>query len=241
MGIKVMATGTFDILHYGHVEMLRKAKELGDYLRVGLNEKKNGKETYYSYEDRKKMLEAIRYVDEVVKIGVQEDKFKYLGDIDIFACGEEYRGYKDIGDIEKYCRVVYISRTPNVSSTEVKKYLSSGDDPYKTIIVDVDETLCYVHNRDFANGIPNREVIDRVNEYYDNGYKVIISTARGQKSCKTVEEMNKKYREVTERWLMDNGVKYHELEIGYKKNADLYVDDKAIRPDEFVLRRVKKL
>ena len=84
-------------------------------------------------------------------------------------------------------------------------------------------------------------MVDKVNEYYDNGYRVIISTARGQKSCKTVEEMNKKYREVTESWLRENNVKYHELEIGYKRNADMYVDDKAVTPSEFVLRRVRKL
>lgn len=232
----VFTTGTFDVLHYGHIRLLKKAREMGTYLIVGLNETKNGKDTYYSYEEREEMLKSIEYVDEVVKISKQEDKFKYLLDVDIFVCGEEYRDYPDVKEIEKYCKVVFMERTPNISSTQVKEHLFK--EKFKTIVVDVDETLCVVENRDFINAKPIQEVIDKVNEYYDNGYKVIISTARGQKSCKTVEEMNKKYREVTENWLKAHNVKYHSLEIGYKKNADMYVDDKAIRPDEFALKKV---
>lgn len=234
----VMTTGTFDVLHKGHIRLLKRAKEKGDYLIVGLNEKKNGRDTYYSYEDRKEMLEAVKYVDKVVKISKQEDKFKYLEGVDVFVCGEEYRGYKDVEEIEKYCKVEYIERTPEISSTQVKGHLIGRE--YKTIVVDVDETLCVVKDRDFKNAVPIQEVIDKVNEYYENGYRIIVSTARGQNSCKTVEEMNEKYREVTEEWLKEHNVKYHELEIGYKKNADMYVDDKAVRPEEFVLKKVKK-
>jgi len=234
----VMTTGTFDVLHYGHIRLLKKARDMGNFLIVGLNEKKNGKDTYYSYEERLEMLNSIKYVDKVVKISKQEDKFKYLELVDIFVCGEEYKDYPDIKEIEKYCKVVFVERTPNISSTQVKEHLLEAK--YKTIVVDVDETLCIVENRDFVNAKPIQEVIDKVNEYYDNGYKVIISTARGQKSCKTPEEMDKKYREVTENWLKEHNVKYHSLEIGYKKNADMYIDDKAVTPDEFVLRKVVK-
>lgn len=229
--MKVMTTGTYDVLHKGHIRLLKRAKERGDYLVVGLNVTKNGKETYYSYEDRKEMLEAIKYVDEVVKIEKQEDKFKYLDDIDVFICGEEYRGYKDIEEIEKYCKVEFLDRTPDISSTIVKKHLKEVE--FKTIVVDIDETLCIVENRDFKNAKPIQGVIDKVNEFYENGYKIVISTARGQKSCSTIKEMDKKYREVTENWLKEHNVKYHKLEIGYKINADMYVDDKAVTPEEF--------
>lgn len=234
--MKVFTTGTFDILHYGHINLLKKSKELGDYLIVGLNVLKNGKETYYSYEDRKKILESIKYVDEVVPIMEQKDKYKYLEGADIFAIGSDYIGYADIEEIKKYCKVVFIERTPNVSTTKVKEDLVK----YRRIIVDVDETLCSVINRDFINAIPNQDVINKVNEYYDNGYEIVISTARGQNSCKTPEEMQKKYKEVTEEWLKRAGVKYHILEIGYKHNADMYVDDKAITPEEFVKKKVLK-
>ena len=111
---------------------------------------------------------------------------------------------------------------------------------YKRIIIDIDDTLCIVKNRDFINAIPIQEVIDKVNEYYDSGYEIIISTARGQKSCKTPEQMQEKYYKITKEWLDKHNVKYHKLEIGYKQNADMYVDDKAIKPEKFVKKKVLK-
>ena len=233
--MKVFTTGTFDVLHYGHINLLKKSKELGDYLIVGLNVLKNGKETYYSYEDRKRMLEAIKYVDKVVPIYEQKDKFKYLKQVDIFAIGSDYIGFDDIADIEQYAKVVFIERTPNVSSTQVKEYLTDNT-KYKTIVVDIDDTISFTYNRDFDNSVPNQAVIDRINELYDEGWKIILFTARGGKSCKTLEEKEAKYRLITEKWLLKNNVKYHSLMFG-KPNADYYVDDKNISIDEFVLRR----
>lgn len=229
---KVLTTGTFDILHYGHINLLKKAKELGDYLIVGLNVTKNGKDTYYTFEERKKVLESIKYVDEVVPIYKQEDKYQYL--CDVFAIGSDYIGYDDIEEIKKHTEVVFIERTPNISTTKIKKDMVK----YKRIIVDIDDTLCIVKNRDFINAVPIQKVIDKVNEYYDKGYEIVISTARGQNSCNTPEEMQNKYEKITKEWLNKAGVKYHKLEIGYKQNADMYVDDKAIRPDEFVKKKV---
>ena len=233
--IKVFTSGTFDVLHYGHINLLKRAKELGDYLVVGLNETKNGNPTYYSYEERKKMLEAIRYVDEVVPIHKQEDKYTYLKEADIFAIGSDYVGFHDIEEIEKYAKVVFIERTPNVSSTQVKGYLSDST-KYNTIVVDIDDTISFTHNRDFENSDPNQAVIDRINELYGDGWKIILFTARGGKSCSTLEEKEKKYRGVTEKWLEEHNVKYHTLMFG-KPNADYYVDDKNISIEEFVRRK----
>ena len=233
--VKVFTTGTFDVLHYGHINLLKKAKGLGDYLIVGLNDKKNGKETYYTYEERKKILEAIRYVDEVVPILKQEDKYNYLKEVDIFAIGSDYIGFDDIERINEYAKVMFIERTPNISSTQVKEYLTDNT-KYKTIVIDVDDTISFTYNRDFKNSIPNNQVINKINELYENGWKIILFTARGGKSCKTLEEKEQKYREITERWLNDHNVKYNELMFG-KPNADYYVDDKNISIDEFVLRR----
>ena len=233
--MKVFSTGTFDVLHYGHINILKKAKELGDYLIIGLNVTKNGKETYYSYEERKKMLEAIKYVDEVVPIYKQEDKYKYIDNVDIFAIGSDYIGYDDMEEIEKRVKVVYIDRTPNISSTQVKRYLSDNTQ-YKTIVVDIDDTISFTYNRDFDNSVPNQQVIDKINKLYDDGWKIILFTARGGKSCKTLEQKEAKYRELTERWLKRHNVKYNELMFG-KPNADYYVDDKNISIDEFLLRR----
>ena len=233
--MKILSTGTFDVLHYGHINLLQKAKELGDYLIIGLNVTKNGKPTYYSYEDRKRMLEAIKYVDEVVPIYEQKDKFKYLEQVDIFAIGSDYIGFDDIKEIEKYAKVVYIDRTPNVSSTQVKEYLTDNT-KYKTIVVDIDDTISFTYNRDFDNSLPNQPVIDRINKLYDEGWNIILYTARGGKSCKTLEEKEAKYRLITEKWLKKNNVKYHSLMFG-KPNADYYVDDKNISIEEFILRR----
>ena len=229
---KVFTTGTFDVLHYGHINLLRKAKELGDFLIVGLNTTKNGKETYYSYSQRKMILEAIKYVDVVVPIRKQEDKFYYLKDIDIFAIGSDYIGYDDIKEIEKYCKVEFIERTPNISSTQVKHFLSDNT-KYYTFVIDIDDTICFTYNRDFENSEPNQPVIDKINELYEKGWKIILYTARGAKSCKTLEERIKKYEEVTKQWLKKHNVKYTELVFG-KMNADYYVDDKNMSIEEFI-------
>ena len=230
--IKVFTTGTFDVLHYGHINLLKKAKELGNYLVVGLNVTKNGNTTYYSYEERKKMLEAIKYVDEVVPIFTQKNKYKYLEESDIFAIGSDYIGFNDIKDIKEYCKVEFIERTPNISSTQVKKYLSDNT-KYNTFVIDLDDTLCYTKDRDFENSKPNIEVINKVNKLYDSGWNIIIYTARGGKSCKTLEEKETKYRALTERWLNKNNVKYTKLLFG-KMNADYYVDDKNLSIEEFI-------
>ena len=228
----VFTTGTFDLIHYGHINLLRKAKEMGDYLVVGLNITKNGNKTYYSYEERKSILEAIRYVDKVVPIEKQEDKYKWLKEVDIFAIGSDYIGYKDIEEIRKYAEVKFIERTPGISSTQVKKHLSDNT-IYNTYVIDLDDTICFTENRDFGHSKPYKEVIDKINELYNKGYKIVIATARGAKSCKTLEDREKKYRKITEKWLQENNVKYTELVFG-KMNADYYVDDKNMSIEEFL-------
>ena len=122
---RVITYGTFDLLHYGHINLLRRAKALGDYLVVvcstdefNLNEK--NKICYFSYEDRKKMLESIRYVDLVIPETnwdqKQSDIIKY--DIDIFTMGDDWEGAFDF--LKDECDVVYLKRTPEISSTKIK-------------------------------------------------------------------------------------------------------------------------
>lgn len=227
----VFTSGTFDILHYGHINLLKKAAEKGVVI-VGLNVTKNGKPTYYTYEEREKMLKAIKYVDKVVPIREQRDKFRYLKDVDLFVIGSDYIGYEDIPEIEKYCPVMFVERTPGISTTQIKKHLSDNT-IYNTYVIDLDDTICFTENRDFENSKPYKKVIKKINELYDRGIKIIICTARGAKSCKTLEEREQKYRDITEKWLKKNGVKYHELLFG-KPNADYYVDDKNMSIEEFL-------
>ena len=234
----VFTTGTFDVLHYGHINLLKKASEKGVVI-VGLNVTKNGKPTYYTYNERKLMLEALRYVDVVVPIEKQEDKFKYIKqyECDLFIIGSDYIGYKDIPEIEKLCKVEFIERTPDISSTSVKRYLKarelSDNTKYNRYVIDLDDTICFTENRDFENSKPYQEVIDKINELYEKGWEIIIYTARGAKSCTTILEREKKYRSITEEWLKKHKVRYTELVFG-KMNADYYVDDKNLSIEEFL-------
>lgn len=121
---KVITYGTFDLLHYGHINLLRRARQLGDYLVVALstddfNALKN-KKAYYSYEKRKLLLESIRYVDEVIPESTWEQKrddVKRLG-IDVFVMGDDWAGKFDF--LSDLCDVVYFPRTPEISTTQVK-------------------------------------------------------------------------------------------------------------------------
>lgn len=126
---RVITYGTFDLLHYGHINLLRRAKELGDYLVVVLstdefnwNEKQ--KKCYFSYEDRKKMLEAIRYVDLVVPEENWDQKRSVVQkyNIDTFVMGDDWKGKFDF--LKDLCEVVYLPRTPDISTTQIKKDLN---------------------------------------------------------------------------------------------------------------------
>lgn len=125
---KVLTYGTFDLLHYGHIEYLRKAKAMGDYLIVGVSNDefnlKKGKKSYYPYEIRKNMVSAIRYVDLVIEQSSFEQKrddiLKY--DIDILVSSEDWLGKYDY--LKDICEVIYLPRYPNISTTAIKKDLN---------------------------------------------------------------------------------------------------------------------
>ena len=124
---RVITYGTFDVLHYGHINLLKRAKALGDYLIVCLSSDEfnaiKNKKSYYTYEQRKRILEACRYVDLVIPEYDWEQKIsdvqKYQADI--FVMGDDWVGKFDF--LKDYCEVVYLSRTPDVSSTQTKEYL----------------------------------------------------------------------------------------------------------------------
>ncbi|MEW5323159.1 glycerol-3-phosphate cytidylyltransferase [Geobacillus thermoleovorans] len=124
---KVITYGTFDLLHWGHINLLKRAKELGDYLIVALstdefNRQKN-KISYYTYEQRKMMLEAIRYVDKVIPETCWEQKIHDVQEygIDIFVMGDDWKGRFDF--LKPYCQVIYLPRTVGISTTKIKEDL----------------------------------------------------------------------------------------------------------------------
>lgn len=128
---KVLTYGTFDLLHHGHINLLRRAKELGDYLVVGISSDEfnriKGKKSYYSYEERKLILEAIRYVDEVIPEHTWEQKVEDVQkhNIDVFVMGDDWKGKFDF--LSKYCDVVYLPRTVGISTTQIKKELKAAN------------------------------------------------------------------------------------------------------------------
>ncbi len=128
---RVITYGTFDLLHYGHIHLLRRAKELGDYLIVGLStddfNRMKGKRSFFSYEERKLLLESIRYVDLVIPEVCWEQKPEdiKLYHADVFVMGDDWTGRFD--DLQKEgVEVVYLPRTPEISTTQIKTVLHGG-------------------------------------------------------------------------------------------------------------------
>ncbi|HFI0120617.1 TPA: glycerol-3-phosphate cytidylyltransferase [Streptococcus suis] len=126
---RIITYGTFDLLHYGHINLLKRAKEQGDYLVVAIstdefnwNEKQ--KKCYFTYEQRKALVEAIRYVDLVIPETNWEQKITdvHTYHIDTFVMGNDWEGKFDFLKDEGV-EVVYLDRTPEISTTQIKRDL----------------------------------------------------------------------------------------------------------------------
>ncbi|WP_085522669.1 glycerol-3-phosphate cytidylyltransferase [Tuberibacillus sp. Marseille-P3662] len=124
---KIITYGTFDLLHYGHINLLRRAKLLGDYLIVGLstdqfNDEKH-KSAFFGYKERQLVLESIKYVDEVIPEETWGQKINDVKDydIDVFVIGDDWEG--EFNFLTRYCEVTYLERTKNISSTKIKQSL----------------------------------------------------------------------------------------------------------------------
>ena len=125
---RVITYGTYDLLHVGHINLLRRAREQGDYLVVVLSSDEfnaiKGKKAYHSYEDRKIILEAIKYVDLVIPEFTWEQKIDDVKDnnIDVFVMGDDWVGKFDF--LKDYCEVIYLARTEGISTTKIKEDLT---------------------------------------------------------------------------------------------------------------------
>ena len=129
---KVITYGTFDLLHYGHINLLKRAKSLGDYLIVGLstdefNMNEKNKDCYFDYDRRKSLLDALRYVDLVIPEKNWEQKLSDIQNlnVDVFVIGDDWKGkfdyLKDSG-----VEVVYLPRTEEISTSKIKEDLNHG-------------------------------------------------------------------------------------------------------------------
>lgn len=124
---KVITYGTFDLFHVGHLNILRRAKELGDYLIVAVSSDAfnagKGKKAYYNEDDRMEIVKAIKYVDEVILEETWDQKAKDVvkHNVDVFVMGDDWKGKFD--ELSEFCEVVYLPRTEGISSTKIKSDL----------------------------------------------------------------------------------------------------------------------
>lgn len=122
---KIITYGTFDLLHYGHISLIEKAKNLGDYLIVAVSTDEfnclKGKKSYYSFEYRKRMVESIKYVDKVIPEKSwnqkKDDIEKYQ--LDLLVMGSDWSGKFDF--LKNECEVIYLPRTKGISTTKIKE------------------------------------------------------------------------------------------------------------------------
>ena len=123
---RILTYGTFDLLHYGHIRLLQRARALGDYLVVALSTDEfnaaKGKQAYYPYETRKQMLEAIRYVDLVIPEANWEQKISDVQTyhIDTVVMGSDWADSPRFDYLREYCGLIYLPRTEGISTTQVK-------------------------------------------------------------------------------------------------------------------------
>lgn len=127
---KVLTYGTYDLFHYGHLRLLERAKALGDYLIVGVSTDEfnriKDKVCVYPYKERAAIVSAIRCVDLVIPENNWEQKIRDIQNhgVDLFVMGDDWQGEFDF--LADYCEVVYLPRTPDISSTEIKSEIRQG-------------------------------------------------------------------------------------------------------------------
>lgn len=127
---KVITYGTFDTLHYGHILLLKRARELGDHLTVALSSDAfndlKGKASHFNYAERHALLSAITYVDAIIPEDNWEQKRSNVQTygIDVFTMGDDWEGKFDF--LSDLCKVTYLSRTPRISSTAIKTIHANG-------------------------------------------------------------------------------------------------------------------
>lgn len=126
----VITYGTYDLFHVGHLNLLKRAKELGDYLIVAVstdrfNWEEKSKKCQIPDKDRMAIVEAIKYVDKVIPEDSWDQKIKDVQkyNVDVFVMGDDWKGKFDF--LEEYCEVVYLPRTEGISSTQLKEELKN--------------------------------------------------------------------------------------------------------------------
>ena len=126
---RIITFGTFDLFHYGHIALLQRAADLGDELFVGVstdtfNQQKKGRAPIFSFAERCKILESLKFVDTTFKEESFAQKQAYITDLkaDTLVMGSDWAGEFD--NLSEFCEVIYLERTPEISSTIIKNTLN---------------------------------------------------------------------------------------------------------------------
>ncbi len=127
----VITFGTYDVFHVGHVNLLQRAASFGDLLIVGvstdeLNFSKKAKYPIYNQQDRMKIINSLRYVNLCFEEASLEEKRKYIlyYKADVLVMGDDWKGKFD--EFSDVCEVIYLERTPSVSTTQLIEVISSS-------------------------------------------------------------------------------------------------------------------
>lgn len=143
----ILTYGTFDLFHIGHLHILKRLREMGDELIVGVstdefNAKKN-KKSFIRFEDRIEITRGIKYVTHAIPEESWDQKFEDIRkyNVSIFAMGDDWTGKFD--HLREYCEVKYLPRTDGISSTDIKKALSVID---KSHVEDLKQALDLISN-----------------------------------------------------------------------------------------------
>lgn len=124
---RIITFGTFDLFHIGHLNILKRCKNIGDYLIVGVSSdelnKYKGKDSIIPLNERIEIIRSIKYVDEVFVEERLDLKREYIlkYNIDILVMGDDWKNkFNDMP-----CKVIYLERTPNISTSNLKKYIKN--------------------------------------------------------------------------------------------------------------------
>jgi glycerol-3-phosphate cytidylyltransferase len=128
---RVLTYGTFDLLHWGHIRLLMRAKALGDYLIVAAStdefavQQKRVRAPYHQFDTRCDMLEAVRYVDLVIEESSWEQKIDDIRryHVDTVVMGSDWRGSSRFEHLRNHCELVYLPRTPGISTSKIRRDL----------------------------------------------------------------------------------------------------------------------
>lgn len=165
--IKVITYGTYDMLHYGHINLLKRAKSLGDYLIVGVTaddfDKTRGKiNVQQSLMERIEGVKSTGLADEIIVEEFEGQKIEDIKrfDVNIFTVGSDWRGYFDY--LKEYCDVVYLERTKGISSSDIRK---EGRSLNVQILGDASIGSKFIKECKYVNGVEINENKD-VDAYY---------------------------------------------------------------------------